>query len=217
LASSFPKTVLVVTPGCPPKLIEGVLEDQNLPDRTELVLLPPAPRLHYSHLLDRANPSPGARFLSSPARKFFSIPHFKWLRGFLDSSQHAVVLVPKELYQAPEIALASLLVLRLSGKSVTILRNHNHQAAPAVNPAAVLEVNGAEGPREWVSFDFSRRTIALELGRLIRTAVKPVWEGRWGFLYLLMLLGLLLKGRYQTMLFPKSNMTFHQGAEIPWR
>jgi hypothetical protein len=184
---------VVVTPECPAGLILDVLENRNLLDWTDLeVALPPDPLAQYGLLFHRGNPSAGARFLSSPARRFFSTRHFKWLRDLLHASREAVVLVPRALYQDPRIALAALLVLMASGRSITILRN------PAED---FLGPMGPDSLTGWISFELNGKVIATEVSCLIWTTLNPIIQGRsrniWDLLYLLMFLGLLLKRHYQ--------------------
>ncbi len=111
--------VLVVAPGCPADLIQQILAAGFPGDRTPVkVLLPPENRPHYEALAEE-----GAQILSSPARKFFSLRHFRWLRANLRSSGKIVLLLANSPYRDLKSFMASLVTLLEANKNIILLRN----------------------------------------------------------------------------------------------
>jgi SAM-dependent methyltransferase len=212
------KSILVVAPRCPVGLVQEALDDSVLLNQANLeVLLPPYPYLPYDYWRNSRNPAAEIKLLSSPARRFFSARHIKWLRGNLGPAKKAMLLVPKELYQAPDITMAALLILLLSGRSITILRNNNEVHGLASR--AVSELNGQDFPGAWISFEFNSKIIAAELGHAIWTTINPIFEGRsrnlWDLLYMLMFLGLLIRGHSHTRFLKMSKPVISAGGRNP--
>lgn len=197
------KAALVVAPGHPPELIEDLLRTRILlPSSADLaVLLPPEKSGQYDHLVEKKNFF-GVRFLPSPGQRFFSTLHFKWLQEILRSSDHSLVLVSQSLDRDLTGALVVLVVLLLSGQTVTHLRKAPEDENENREPGVVLKDQGER--EKWSASEFNQKILARELLRRI-TFGPPghLWE-LWEILYLLMFAGLIAKqflAKYLSLLF----------------
>jgi SAM-dependent methyltransferase len=160
------KAIIIVAPGCPAGLIQELLEDALLSAHTALtVLLPPGNRAAYANLADRQTLSGGARFVPSPARKFFSIRHFAWIRENLPSSQQIFMLVPQSPSRDLSLALASPLMMMLSGGTITLLR-----PLTAKDIAEQLELGLEPGDQDltarWIKKKLNLDLLLREIGNL---------------------------------------------------
>jgi hypothetical protein len=185
------KAALVVAPGYPPELIQELLGARILPPSADLaVLLPPEKTRQYDQFIEKQN-FYGVRFLRSPGRRFFSTPHLKWLHDILRSSDHNLVLISHTLDRDLTGALVVLVVLLLSGQTVTHLRQAPADDDDHRKPAVVSKDRG--GSVKWTAKEFNQKILARELLRRI-TFGPPghLWE-LWEILYLLMFAGLIAK------------------------
>jgi glycosyltransferase involved in cell wall biosynthesis/SAM-dependent methyltransferase len=156
------KSILVVAPGCPAELIQELLDDSMLPARTILeVLLPPGNTPGYDDLMEKEDRSGMAKFITSPARSFFSIINFLWLRENLGSSENIVMLVPKTP-KNPIIAITSLLVWILSGRAITLLRPFSEGSGD--QPESGHTLNDQDQAPRWVERKLNIDIILKEIG-----------------------------------------------------
>ena len=175
------KSVMVVAPGCPPELIEELLQARILPPLDQvIVLLPPGNPRQYDRMAGESSFSGRTQFLPSPAKKFFSLRHLKWVKKNLETSANAYVLITELPSQDPSTALVSLTVLMLSGKTVTLL---------FATPEAVIDLHGQGFSERWLARPLNLKTLAGELS-------KTLWFlNPWNVLYFLMFFGLILRQR----------------------
>ncbi len=162
------KSVIVVAPGCPVGLIQELLGAGILPPHTEFdVLLPPENSQQYDLLINQETFSGRAQFFPSPARRFFSTRHLKWLQGNLRSSENPGVLIAKSPYQDLTSAKVSLVTMLLSGKTITLLRATPE--AISANPESVIDLKGQNGQdltENWLIIELNPEVLAKELGKI---------------------------------------------------
>ena len=141
---SCSKSIVVVAPGCRTGLIQGLLNDCVLP--AEIVLLLP-PISDYADAEVQETPSGRVWFRRSPAQRFFSTRHLKWLRGYLRSSEQVMVVIHRSPYEDLSSAGTSLLVMLLSGKTITVLRPMLED--PGDQPGSHINLNVKGVPEKW--------------------------------------------------------------------
>lgn len=197
------KAALVVAPGYPPELLQELLEARLLPSSTDLaVLLPPAKRGPYNKLMEKKHFS-GVRFLPSPGRRFFSLPHLKWLRANLRASKNNMVVVANSLDRDLTSALVAFVALLLSGKSVAHFRHAQASATENEKPGLDSTTQSLSG--RWISKEFNPKVLAREI--LVRVTVAPPgqpWK-RHEILYFLMFTGLIIKHKVLKNVFSLSH------------
>lgn len=165
LEGLFTGAGIVVTPGCPASLIQDLLDADVMPvQKNMMVLLPPGFLLEDDTRIDRHRSYGRARILSSPARSFFSTHHLNWVQEKLQSSESIAVLIARPPYRDPIIALASLLVLIVSGKTVTLMRPDDE--ATDENPESGSDLDGDDITSKWISKKLNLNLLAKELGNL---------------------------------------------------
>jgi len=190
---SSSKSVIVVAPGCPSELIQELLS-RILPVLADVVvLLPPGNNPQYDHLIEKNHPLGRTRFFSSPAKRFFSPRHLKWLWNNLRSSKDNLLLIIKTPYQDPTTAMISLTVLMLSGKGITLL---------FPTPEAALDLNGQGFSERWI-------TQKLNYEILFKEVFRVFWFlNPWSILYLFMLVGLIVRSKLSEFLASKTKPEF---------
>jgi hypothetical protein len=193
------KAALVVGPGYPAELIQELLRDGILPSFADLaVLLPPEGGGSYDQLFDQKNFS-GVRFLPSPGRRFFSLPHLKWLRANLHSSQKHMVLISDSLDRDLTSAMVAFVALLLSGKSITHFRKA--QATTHENKELVVDFTNQNLSGQWTSKEFNPKVLAREI--ITRVTIAPPghpWK-LYEILYFLMFASLVIKQNVTKNLF----------------
>jgi len=174
------KSVIVVAPGNSSGSILEILDAMVLSTQTNIeVLLPPELLLQYNILTDRKTTLGKARFVTSPARHFFSARHFEWLRGNLRSSENVMVVIRQSPYEDLASALTSLLIMLLSGKSITLLRT----IIPDHEP--ILDLEGQNSGEHVISRELNLKSLGKQYMQLFPT----IWE----ILYFTMFLALIIK------------------------
>jgi SAM-dependent methyltransferase len=143
---SFSESIMVVAPGCPTGLIQELLDDSVLVAST-ILLLPPGTFPEDDGWVVQGAPSERVGFRHSPARRFFSTRHLEWLRGYLRSSEHVMVVIPQSPYEDLSSAGTSLLVMLLSGKTITVLRPMLEE--PGDQPGSNVNPNVEGVPEKW--------------------------------------------------------------------
>lgn len=177
------KSVIIVPPGYPKELIQELMETDILPGENHFeILLPPGSPPQYDPLLDRKSTFSNVKFIPSPARSFFSIRHFKWLRDCLQSSEGAIVLIQESPYRDPTSAIISLLIMTLSDKTITLLRANSEilQAGP------IIVQNDRDSAKRWIFKQLNVRTSIEELQ-------KNFIDTFWNTLYFLLFWGLIIR------------------------
>jgi hypothetical protein len=172
-------SVIVVAPECPAELIPELLSAGILPSDTDcLVLLPPSNRREYDHLVDQSRSFDRTQFLASPGQGFFSTTHLKWLQDHLRSSGNIKLLIFKSPYKDLKTTLLSLLVMFMSGKTITLL---------FATPEAAIDLNGQGFSERWICQDLNLEITLRELHRIF------LFLTPWDILYFLMFFGLVIK------------------------
>lgn len=186
------RAAIVVPPGYPPEPIQELLKARLLLTSSAdlVVLLPPEQAGRYAQGIQK-NAFFGVRFLPSPGRKFFSTIHLRWLKNILRSSDHNLVLVSQSLDRDLTGALVVVVVLLLSGKTVTHLRNSPADDNDHRTPGAVSK--DQDEREQWISNEFNQKILAKEILRRITFGPPDrLWEW-WEILYLVMFVGLIAK------------------------
>jgi hypothetical protein len=175
------KSTIVVAPGCKVGVIKELLEARILPPHGEVdILLPPESSDCYNFFTDRNTPADRVRFLSSPARNFFSMSHLKWLLGNVRSCDDNKLLVSQSPYKDFKTALASILILFLSGRTITLLFS---------TPEAMITTDGQDFSDKWISQELNLAILAKEFNRILWFLL-PMF-----LLYLFMFWSLIAKKR----------------------
>jgi hypothetical protein len=153
------KSIIVVAPGCKAGVIKELLEGSVLPSHGEVdILLPHENSDCYNFFTGRNSPANRVRFLSSPARNFFSKSHLKWLLGNMGSCDNIKFLVSQSPYKDFKTALASILMLFLSGRTITLLFS---------TPEAIITTNGKNFSDKWISQELNLAILAKEFNRIL--------------------------------------------------
>ena len=174
-------SVLVMAPGCPAELIEELFQARILPSPDEVVvLLPPGNPRQYDQMAGEFSFSNKPQFIPSPAQKFFSLGHLKWLKTHLKASRNTHVLITELPSQDPTTAMVCLTVLMLAGKTITLL---------FATPEAVIDLHGQGFSERWLTRPLNLKTLAGEVSRIL-WFLNP-----WNMLYFLMFFGLILRQR----------------------
>lgn len=174
------KIVIIATPGSTSGSIQEILHGLVSPTKTTFeVLLPPESSPNYDNFNDREKTLGKVSFVASPARRFFSYRHLEWLRRNLPSSENVIVVIRESPYEDLTIALTALLIMLLSGKTVTLLRT----TTPAHEP--VIDEEGKYSSERVISKELNLRTLGKQYVQLFPT----IWE----ILYFIMFLGLIVK------------------------
>jgi|GEM_PF-3675668 hypothetical protein len=187
----FAKSVIVVVPGCSAELVRELFHSSILPqDMAVEVLLPPEITRDYVGLIE-GKEFKGVNFLRSSSSRFFSKKHLRWLSEKLRLVGKPQVLITKSPYRDPIIAIIALLILLLSGKTITLLRKNQENLNP------VCDTVGDQRPvLPWFAVDVNFEVLLNEIfGRI--TPILP-WN-KWEILYFAMFAGLLIR-RYLTPL-----------------
>jgi hypothetical protein len=175
------KSIIVVAPGCPAGLIKELLDAGILPPHREFdILLPPESSHHYDQLTDRSNLSGRVRFLSSPAGSFFAKGHLQWLQRNMRSCDSNKLLIYNSPYKDLKTALTSLLMLLLSGKSITLL---------FATAGAIIKTNGQGFSDKWISQDLNLEIMVKEFNKILFFLL-PMF-----ILYLFLFWGLIARQR----------------------
>jgi hypothetical protein len=171
--------IVVVAPGCAAALVQELFTARVLPDQVPFeVLLPPEKSWKYEELGNGRAFAGKVRFSLSPGRKFFSADHLKWLKSRLQSASRVNVLICQSPFKDPVTALISLLVLYLSGQTITLL---------FATPEAVIDLDGQGFSDKWIVQDLNREIIFKEMHRVF-WFLTP-----WDIIYFLMFAGLIAK------------------------
>lgn len=163
-----PSSVLVVAPGCPAGLITKLLGARILRMNTGLkVLLPPENNQQFVPLAETNDLDGKTEIVPSPARKFFSTRHLKWLKSNLRSAENPMVLIAKSPYQDLTGALVSLVAMLLSGKTITLLRatqeiiSDNHKSG-----FNLTDQNDQSLTDNWLTIKLNPEVLAKEFGKV---------------------------------------------------
>ncbi len=163
------KAVLLVTPGCPAGVVQDLLEDIRWPAGTSFkVLLPPGEPPADVNLANRGASSPGVKVARSPAGSFFSTRNLKWLRENLRTAENLVVLVPVSPYHNPFLAVTSLLLLALAGRTITLVRPAGEGEGD--HPEAPLVFTDGAAAGRWVIKKLDTNVLLSEIGNLAWSA-----------------------------------------------
>ena len=155
---SCSKSIVVVAPGCRTGLIQGLLNNCVLP--AEIVLLLP-PISDYADAEVQETPSGRVWFRRSPAQRFFSTRHLKWLRGYLRSSEQVMVVIHRSPYEDPSSTVTSLLVMLLSGKTITVLRPMLKEPDAQPESYVNLKVKGVK--EKWKFIELNSKLLVKDL------------------------------------------------------
>ncbi len=158
------KAVLLVGPGCPAGLVDDLLEDISWPAGTGFEVLLPPGEPAYADLINRKASSPGVRMLPSPAGSFFSTRNLKWLRENLRTAENLVVLLPVSPYRNPFLAVTSLLLLALAGRTITLVRPAGEGEGD--HPETPLVFTDEDAAGRWVIKKLNGFVISSEIGNL---------------------------------------------------
>lgn len=157
---SFSRSIVVAAPGCPAGLIQELLDDGLLPAET-ILLLPPGPLSEYGRAVVQETSSEGVWFRQSPASRFFSTRHLEWLRGYLRSADDVMVVIHQSPYADLASAAASLLIMLLSGKTITVLRPLLEESD---QPESELNLNGKDVQEKWKFTELNPQLLVKDLG-----------------------------------------------------
>lgn len=175
------KAIIVVAPESPAVLVQELFQARILPQQVPFeVLLPPGKSWQLEQFPDRETFPERVQFVPSPARKFFSTDHLKWLKGRLKSSQSINLLICKSPFQDMITALISLLVLFLSGQTITLL---------FATPETAIDLNGHDFSDKWISQKLNSAILVKALPRAF-SFLTP-----WHIMYFLMFWGLIVRQR----------------------
>ena len=172
----FAKSVIVVVPGCSAELVRELFHSSILPqDMAVEVLLPPEITRDYVGLIE-GKEFKGVNFLRSSSSRFFSKKHLRWLSEKLRLVGKPQVLITKSPYRDPIIAIIALLILLLSGKTITLLRKNQENLNP------VCDTVGDQRPvLPWFAVDVNFEVLLWEIlyfamfaGLLIRRYLTPL-------------------------------------------
>ena len=156
---------MVVASGCPIGLIQELLDDPILPSGTVLLL---PPRIsEYDSLGDQETPSGRVLVRQSPAWRFFSIRHLEWLRKNLWSSENIVLVIRKSPYKDLTSAMTTLLIMLLSGKTITVLRYVLE--VPGDQPDSDIEPKVKDRHENW-------KLVKLNPVLLVKELCNTVWS-----------------------------------------
>jgi SAM-dependent methyltransferase len=165
---SSSSSILVVTPGCPAGLIQELLEDCALSVPAILeALLPPGTSSEYANLMDKEISCGGSKFFPSPARRFFSSAHLKWLREHLSSSANIIVLVSTSPSHDPTLIMAVILVMMAAGKTITLMRPIDKVSGATIEPGLDLDNQALTSPWIMKELHADFHSLSRELGDLI--------------------------------------------------
>ncbi|MFW6127209.1 MAG: class I SAM-dependent methyltransferase [Thermodesulfobacteriota bacterium] len=123
------------------------------------MLLPPENRPHYEALAEA-----GAQILASPARRFFSTRHFKWLRENLRSSETAALLLANSPYRDLKSFMASLVTLLEANKTIILLRIEQKDTCRKTESGIDQNNLGLAG--ELLSTELNFKFLAQEFARI---------------------------------------------------
>ena len=112
------------------------------------MLLPPGEPPADADLVNRAASSQGVKVARSPAGSFFSTRNLRWLRENLRTAENIVVLVPVSPYHNPRLAVTSLLLLALAGRTITLVRPAGEGEGD--HPEAALVFTDGDAAGRWV-------------------------------------------------------------------
>ncbi len=175
------KAIIVVAPECPAVLVQELFQARILPEQVPFeVLLPPEKSWQHEQFPDRETFPERVRFVPSPARRFFSAGHLKWLKGRLKSSKNINLLICKSPFQDLSTALISLLILFLSGQNITLL---------FATPEAAIDLNGQGFSDKWITQQLNSAILVQALPRAF-SFLTP-----WHLMYFLMFWGLIVRQR----------------------
>ena len=175
------KAIIVVAPECPAVLVQELFQARILPEQVPFeVLLPPEKSREFEQFLDRETFPEKVQFMLSPARRFFSADHLKWLKSRLKSSQNTNLLICKSPFQDLGTALISLLILFLSAQTITLL---------FATPEAAIDLNGQGFSDKWITQQLNSAILVQALPRAF-SFLTP-----WHLLYFLMFWGLIVRQR----------------------
>ena len=159
------RTIIVVAPGCPSELIQELLSGRILPTYRDLiVLLPSGNTRQYNQLLDKQGFNGNIQFLPSPAQRFFSTRHLKWLKENLRSSENIMVLISNSPYRDLTSAMVSLLSMILSHKTIILLRKV-HEPDP-LHRGSVIDLSSQSFTDNWLFIEFNLKVLAKEFGKI---------------------------------------------------
>lgn len=174
------KILIIVTPGVTSGSMQEILHGLVLPTSNNIeVLLPPESSLKYDNLTARERDLGKVRFFASPARRFFSGRHLGWLREKLQSSEKVMLVIRQSPWEDLSIAMACLLIMLLSGKTITLVRT----ITPAHEP--LIDLAGQNSRERVISKKLNLRALGKQYTQIFPT----IWE----ILYFLMFLGLVVK------------------------
>ena len=199
-------SIIVVAPGCPAELIQELLDSGILPSHEDfVVLLPPGSLQQHESLVETQSSSGRVQFFPSPARRFFSTRNLKWLKNYLRFSENTNVLITDSPYQDFAIALVSLIILLLSGKSINLLRVKREEVQTKPKPG--LQTGGQNPCEVWLSVELNLRTLAMECVKVI-----PItWDyNRWEVLYCFMFVALVARSLFSQYIFDLSLKSCHR-------
>ncbi len=175
--------LVVVAPWCPAALIEELFTARVLPGQVPFeVLLPPENSGQYEHLRNLKLFAGKVRISPSPGRKFFSADHLKWLRDRLQAASKVNVLICQSPFKDLVTALISLMVLYMSGQTITLL---------FATPEAIIDLDGQGFSDKWIAQDLNREILFKELHRVF-WFLTP-----WDIIYFLMFAGLIVRQTLQ--------------------
>ncbi len=185
------KNILVLAPGLPPGSVRDLWDTPLLPRQPDLeVLLPPEPSARYDHLVDGKTFAGHITVIPSPARSFFSTGHLKWLGGKMQSADNILILLQKSPYEDLAGALAAVLVMLVSGRTITLLRPSILEHQPLVNG------KGKDTTPKWLAKELDFKALGQEY-----TALFP---NLWELVYFFMFWSLALKQLVSDKIFSAS-------------
>lgn len=158
---SFSESIIVVGPGCPVRLVQELLNDLVVPGKTFLFLSPDT-LSDSDALIGRALSSERVSLIPSSARSFFSTRHLKGIQEHLRSSEDILVLIPQSPYKHPGSAIASLLIMLLSGRTITILRHLEDISSNSPDTTSNLVIRNAS--EKWLLINLNLEILIKELG-----------------------------------------------------
>lgn len=159
------QSIAVVAPGCPPGLVQELLDSCLLPAETVLLL----PQSFFSDNAGadlQETPVGKVRFRQSPSPRFFSARHLGWLRAYLRPADHVMAVIHQSPQKDLFSAVTALLVMLLSGKTITVLRPLLEKPGCQPEPDINLHDPGDQG--KWTSSE-------LNSGLLVRDFYNKVY------------------------------------------
>lgn len=126
--------------------------------------MPPENQQQYGSLMEARTFPKGTQVFSSPARGFFSLRHFKWLKDNVRSSEKAMVLLAKSPYRDLASGMTSLLTMLCSDKTLTLLGVE--QGDFSIKPDLVIDQKNQGLSGDLLSNELNIKFLAQELSRV---------------------------------------------------